>query len=100
MRDSSADNEQTNIIFPMWITHYIPWKMNQRITTAAYRLREVCRDLIADKKRTQRQDQAQGLAKTGADVDIISVLLRKQEIDDDGLVNQMLTFLAAGETVH
>lgn len=70
--------------------------MNQRVNQAAYRLRGICRDLINDKKKLQKQSKEQGLEEGNSEVDILSVLLRKEEIDDDGLVNQMLTFLAAG----
>lgn len=70
--------------------------MNQRVNQAAYRLRGICRDLINHKKATLKQSKEQGLEQSSSEVDILSVLLRKEEIDDDGLVNQMLTFLAAG----
>lgn len=79
----------------MWLVIHIPWKMNQRVAQAAYKLRDVCRDLVHEKKQTLEQGKG---SENAPNVDIISVLLQKEELDDDGLVNQMLTFLAAGIT--
>lgn len=70
--------------------------MNQRINAAALRLRGICRELIDDKKQILNQEKGLSSENSKAE-DILSVLMRKQEIDDDELVNQMLTFLAAGK---
>lgn len=85
-----------NALFPMWVGRNLPWKLNQRINEAAYDLRGICRNLISDKKRHLKHEKDQASTEKNADIDILSVLLRKEEIDDDGLVDQMLTFLAAG----
>ena len=37
-----------------------------------------------------------GKGRANTDNDILSVLLRNTAVDDEGLVDQMLTFLAAG----
>lgn len=86
-----------NVVLPRWLGRQVPWKMNQRINQAAYRLRGICRKLIQQKRQDLQQEKAQKREKADSEIDILSVLMRKQEIDEDGLVNQMLTFLAAGK---
>lgn len=84
-----------NSLVPQWLGRQVPWKLNQRINEAAIKLRGICRNLISDKKQILQREKAES-ASGKTQIDILSVLMRKQEIDDDGLINQMLTFLAAG----
>lgn len=69
--------------------------MNQRIIDAMFDLRDICKQLVVDKKINMQEKK-----DTSADVDILSVLMRNNELSDDDLVNQMLTFLAAGIHHH
>lgn len=79
-----------NIIFPGWLIRKVKlWKHNYRIANAAFRLREICAQLLADKKAALKENP-------GKDIDILSVLMRSGSFDDDGLISQLLTFLAAG----
>lgn len=78
-----------NTLLPPSFVRLLPWKMNQIITEATLNLRTICRRLVAAKK--------QAIAEKSVDqTDILSVLIRSGSFDDDGLVDQLLTFLAAG----
>ncbi|KAF2089548.1 putative P450 monooxygenase [Saccharata proteae CBS 121410] len=71
------------------IVKLLPWKVNQRMTYTTTKLREICRTLLTDKKsklKLQSEEQK----------DILSVMLRTNLFGDDMLIDQLLTFLAAG----
>ena len=78
-----------NMFLPPWFVQLLPWKMNQLVWDAAQNLRSICRRLIAEKKALIAE-------KNIEEKDILSVLLRSEQFDDEGIVNQLLTFLAAG----
>ncbi|KAI4139368.1 MAG: hypothetical protein L6R39_006324 [Caloplaca ligustica] len=79
-----------SFIFPPWIIRSIPVARNQEIPAAAQTIRKICRQLIEDKKRkTNSKDKESG-------VDIISVALSSGGFTEENLVDQMMTFLAAG----
>ncbi|KAF2136165.1 uncharacterized protein K452DRAFT_259486 [Aplosporella prunicola CBS 121167] len=65
------------------------WKVDERLQELTSRLREICRSLVTDKRRSLKaQDQETK--------DILSVMLNSNVFGDDMLVDQLLTFLAAG----
>lgn len=75
---------------PSWILHRIPIARNQEIPQATQTIRKVCRRLIAEKKRKlASKDEESG-------IDIISVALSSGGFTEENLVDQMMTFLAAG----
>lgn len=77
-----------NLIFPPRLIAMLPWKLNQRFNATMATLRNVCRQLVRDKKE---------LVKTQKDhVDILSLLINSNNFGDEMLVDQLLTFLAAG----
>lgn len=78
-----------NMFAPLWFLRHFPWKMNQQIAEAAINLRGICRRLIAEKRAAIKERNVD-------EKDILSVLIRSGQFDDDGLVSQLLTFLAAG----
>lgn len=80
-----------NVLLPPCVINNIPDRFNTRIEKSTRELRRICRELVLEKKHTISMDKGPA---TG--IDILSVLLRNDEIDDEGLVDQMLTFLAAG----
>ncbi|KAL8933092.1 MAG: hypothetical protein Q9211_005963 [Gyalolechia sp. 1 TL-2023] len=68
----------------------IPIARNREVPEAAHTIRKVCRQLIEEKKsKLNAKDEESGL-------DIISVALRSGGFTEDNLVDQMMTFLAAG----
>lgn len=74
-------------LFPA-LTRRNRFKRNQDISEASEVVKSVCRSLIQGKREK--------LEKGGVDRDIISVALESGGFSDEGLVNQMMTFLVAG----
>ncbi|KAL8824166.1 MAG: hypothetical protein Q9191_005249 [Dirinaria sp. TL-2023a] len=73
---------------PFWIIRSLPVKRNDEMRTAIASIRRVCRQLIEQKKEK--------LARKEGGKDIISVALESGGFTDDNLVDQCMTFLAAG----
>ncbi|KAI1263875.1 cytochrome P450 [Xylariaceae sp. FL1019] len=78
-------------ILPAWALPFIPVKRSQVLTQAAATLRSVCRQFIRQKKL----DIENGIADK-AERDILTVALSHGGFGDAELVDQLLTFLAAG----
>ncbi|KAH7005509.1 hypothetical protein EDB82DRAFT_442080, partial [Fusarium venenatum] len=77
------------MIIPMEFITKLPFRRNEDIAEAASDIRAICRDLIQEKK-------AKMANKEQADVDILSVALESGGFTDENLVDQLMTFLAAG----
>jgi cytochrome P450 len=79
------------IIFPQAIVNRLPWKLNERVRIITRNLREVCTRLVVEKREAikMNSDESENL-------DILSVLIRSNNFSDTQLVDQLLTFLAAG----
>lgn len=78
-----------NLFVPGWIVNKIPLKRNDDINQASAVIRGVCRDLVREKRERLARKEL-------TDVDILSVAIESGGFSDDDLVNQMMTFLAAG----
>ena len=78
-----------NAFLPEWLVKIIPWERNQEVIRASQNLRTISRRIIAEKRAAIAEKNVEG-------VDILSVLMKSRTFDDDGLVDQLLTFLAAG----
>jgi cytochrome P450 len=78
-----------NLFLPEWFVKRIPLKRNGEIEEAAATIRDVCRKLIRAKKESLEKNQL-------TDVDILSVALESGGFTEENLVDQMMTFLAAG----
>ncbi|KAE8451134.1 hypothetical protein EG329_004806 [Mollisiaceae sp. DMI_Dod_QoI] len=77
-----------NMLLPHALINKLPWKLNQRLKVTMATLRGACRQLIRDRKKMKRSE------KDG--LDILSLLIKSNNFADDMLVDQLLTFLAAG----
>ncbi|POR38679.1 Cytochrome P450 [Tolypocladium paradoxum] len=77
------------MFMPGWLLNHLPVKRNGDIKAAAQRIRSVCRDLIREKKQRMAN-------KEPTDLDILSVALESGLFTDEQLVDQLMTFLAAG----
>ena len=75
---------------PIWMVRALPVQRNDDIVVAAATIRRVCRELIH-----QKQEKLDNKEKR-VDVDILSVALESGGFSEDNLVDQMMTFLAAG----
>lgn len=78
-----------NILLPRWLVTMLPWKLNKMLKDATTRLREVCLQFVRDKKNLIKLQKEEH-------IDILSLLIRSENFGDDMLVDQLLTFLAAG----
>ncbi|KHN95263.1 cytochrome P450 78A3 [Metarhizium album ARSEF 1941] len=78
------------ILLPAWVVSRIPLKRNNVVNNAKQTIRSVCKDLIRDKKRRMAANREH------KDVDILSVALESGLFSDENLVDQLMTFLAAG----
>ena len=78
------------LVLPQLFLRILPVAHNSRIVEATNTIKGVCRKLIREKK--QKLDQKEKLI----DVDIPSVALESGGFTEEDLVNQMMTFLAAG----
>ncbi|KAI0871587.1 cytochrome P450 [Hypoxylon argillaceum] len=76
-------------LIPEWFLTKLPIKHNDNINGASQYIRSVCRDLIVQKKLKIAQKQQ-------SDHDILSVALESGGFSDEDLVDQLMTFLAAG----
>lgn len=77
-------------VLPGWLVHRLPLRRNREVEESAKRIRAVCRGLIRDKKRRLAAKEADH------EVDILTVALGSGLFGDDQLVDQLMTFLAAG----
>ncbi|KAI1377568.1 cytochrome P450 [Hypoxylon crocopeplum] len=77
------------LFLPDWVIGRIPIQRNNDINQAAQIIRGVCRDLIREKKEKLARKEL-------TDRDILSVALESGAFTDENLVDQLMTFLAAG----
>lgn len=78
-----------SLVVPFWILAKLPFKRNADVREARALIRRVCRELIEEKK-------AKIASGKSTDVDILSVAISSGGFTDDNLVDQLMTFLAAG----
>ena len=78
-----------NMVFPPSLLRWVPWQAQRNMERVGLNLRRICRELVQTKK-------AELAEKSSEHIDILSVLVKSGGFDDDGYVNQLLTFLAAG----
>lgn len=76
-------------MFPHWLVVALPLKQNDEIGKAVHVIKTVARDLIADKRANLEKGESK-------QVDILSVAMQSGGFTDEDLVNQLMTFLAAG----
>ena len=82
-----------NMTLPQWLTCRIPWRLNNVVSMETGFLRDMCTDIVREKKAA--------IAKSGAgakelEADILGTMMMGGDFSDSELVDQMLTFLAAG----
>lgn len=76
-------------MLPHWLAVNLPLKRNDEIGNAIGTIKKVAKDLIREKRRNLEKGEAGGM-------DILSVAMESGGFSDDDLVNQLMTFLAAG----
>ncbi|TQS36453.1 hypothetical protein Golomagni_03098 [Golovinomyces magnicellulatus] len=78
-----------NVFLPGWIVEKIPISRNGQIEAAAAVIRDTCRSMIRLKKKKLQSNQLN-------DLDILSIALQSGGFTEENLIDQMMTFLAAG----
>jgi cytochrome P450 len=78
-----------SFILPTWFLTNLPVKRNEDIFIAADTIKRTCRELIHQKRINMEKKEQVG-------IDILSVAMESGLFTDEQLVNQMMTFLAAG----
>jgi cytochrome P450 len=78
-----------NLVLPPWLINKLPWRLNQLLKATTQNLRGICHQLIQDKKQLIAADKERH-------VDILTLLIKSNNFADEMLVDQLLTFLAAG----
>ena len=78
-----------SLIFPRYLVRMIPVRRNGEITEASNSIRRVCREMVLEKERHI-------MANKSEEKDILSVAMRSGTFPVENLVDQMMTFLAAG----
>ena len=79
-----------SMFIPIQLLRLLPIKRNDDIMAASGVIKSVCRSLIRSKERKISEDKGR------VDVDILSVALESGGFSEEGLVNQLMTFLVAG----
>jgi cytochrome P450 len=78
-----------HLIFPGWLIESLPWKLNDRVRITTSNLKRICTEFVAQKKSRMKLESEES-------VDILSIMIRSNDFSDANLVDQLLTFLAAG----
>ncbi|KAF2169739.1 hypothetical protein M409DRAFT_52246 [Zasmidium cellare ATCC 36951] len=79
-----------NILLSPPVVAKIPWKLNERSKIIQQNIVNISLQLVKEKKEAMKTE-AEGVSK-----DLLSLLIRTNNFSDHQLVDQMLTFLAAG----
>lgn len=82
-----------SIILPQWFVKRIPCNANSVLPEKVEYLRNLFSDILHEKRQQIAQEKTQ---KEAAEGDILGTMMRGGEFSDSELVDQMLTFLAAG----
>ena len=86
-----------NFTLPQWIAQRVPWRMNDVITYETNFLRNLCNDIVREKRQTLAASKA---SAKDLEADILGTMMLGGDFSDTELVDQMLTFLAAGVSIH
>ncbi|KAK0276457.1 hypothetical protein LTR91_019647 [Friedmanniomyces endolithicus] len=76
-------------LLPIWLAPRLPIEANRRLDKAVSGIRRITKDLLAEKSQSVKERSVEQR-------DIIATLMRSGKFTDDALVDQLLTFLAAG----
>lgn len=82
-----------SLLLPQWLVKLIPCKANIVLPRNVNYLRRVFHDILREKRELLVGEKSE---QEPADGDILGTMMRGGEFSDSELVDQMLTFLAAG----
>ncbi|KAF7548176.1 hypothetical protein G7Z17_g7236 [Cylindrodendrum hubeiense] len=83
------------LALPDWLVNWLPFKRNRQVRRSAQTIRSLCRQMIHEARAQRRRGEAGGdVFSSGKN--ILSVALSSGTFTDESLIDQMMTFLAAG----
>lgn len=82
-----------NFILPQWFMQRVPWRLNKVVENTIGYLRSLCNDIVQEKRKALTDSK---LDSKEMEADILGTMMLRGEFSDSELVDQMLTFLAAG----
>jgi cytochrome P450 len=82
-----------NFTLPQWLAQRVPWRLNQVIANETGFLRNLCNDIVREKREMLAASKA---SAKDLEADILGTMMLGGDFSDTELVDQMLTFLAAG----
>ncbi|KAL4901040.1 hypothetical protein BDW74DRAFT_160619 [Aspergillus multicolor] len=82
-----------NFLLPQWFAKKLPWHLNQVIDEEVGYLRDLCKEIVHEKRAAMKATKA---TAAELEADILASMMLSGDFTDDELVDQMLTFLAAG----
>lgn len=81
-----------NASLPQWLVKVLPWSVDRHFEGLTRDLRQICRQFVQER----RQQIESGGGVEGGSIDLLARLIELNEFSDGELVDQLLTFLAAG----
>ncbi|KAJ4381079.1 hypothetical protein N0V86_003426 [Didymella sp. IMI 355093] len=78
-----------HLLFPPRLIAMLPWKLNERVRITTGNLKRICTDFVVDRKSKMKHESQESQ-------DILSIMIRSNNFSDTELVDQLLTFMAAG----
>ncbi|KAI5199249.1 cytochrome P450 monooxygenase [Aureobasidium subglaciale] len=86
-----------NIVLPFWFLGALPIPRNIKVERARVYLSKVCFEMLAEKRSNiAAAKEKDSLDETAGGVDILGVAMQSGGFTDEQIVDQLLTFLAAG----
>lgn len=82
-----------NCTLPQWLVQRIPWRLNNVIETEVGFLRQLCQKTVQEKKIALQQRKTND---EELEAGILGSIMQGGDFTDSELIDQMLTFLAAG----
>lgn len=86
-----------NFLLPQWFTRRLPWRLNKVVNDETGYLRNLCHEIVREKRAALKSHKAD---TQELEADILGTIMLRGEFSDNELVDQMLTFLAAGVSTH
>lgn len=81
-----------HLVLPSWLISALPWPLNKRVRITTSNLKRICTEFVEERKANMKLE---GSEKQDSR-DILSIMIRSNDFSDQNLVDQLLTFLAAG----
>lgn len=82
----------SHLVLSPWVVSKLPWGLNRRVKILTGNLKRICKDFVADRKAKMKLESVDSQSSN----DILSLMICSNDFSDENLVDQLLTFLAAG----